>query len=287
MPGDIEKWYVLTAFKHEAQAKTELEEEARRRKANGLSPWEIFLPMKQCIEGFGARKRRVTKPVIANYVFVHAILNDLYAFKVKHPFLHLFRPAALQSTDNKCLWVPERQMRSFIIAVQAMSENLQVFRPDEIDLVKGDHVRITSGLFNGVEGTLLVEQGKPGGSVVIQLDNVASIRTWHIDPQYIEVLSFANNSKRLYKNLDTFFELAIESLRATCASPRLLSTRSRLQHLELSSQPTIATLQSCFLTTAWLEKEISKEEFRAQILPLLPLLPASKRESLLPSIPND
>ena len=289
--SDVERWYVLTAFKQEIHAKSLLEDEARRQREAGLAPWRVFLPMVQALHGTEGHKRRVTKPLLPNFAFVRARLHDLYLWKQQYPFIRFYRPAMLQDTDQRCVYVPDLQMESFITVVKAQQHlGVQIFRPGEIDLHKGDHVRITSGPFEGVEGTLLVEQGRPGGSVLIELQHVATIRTLYIEPEFIQVLSFADEGNRLYKHLANYFKLALSALSSWSSSgsvpspilSRLVTSRQRLSALSLTTASTRATLTICHLITAYARQEITSHQFEAQLSSQLPNLPSSKRNSLTP-----
>jgi hypothetical protein len=77
-------------------------------------------------------------------------------------------------------------------------------KPSEVDLEKGDIVRIVAGPFNGIEGVLLSQQGKEGGRVLVNVSNVIAVPTLHIEPEYLQVLQFAKKGKHFYKLVDSY-----------------------------------------------------------------------------------
>ena len=62
------------------------------------------------------------------------------------------------------LVVPDRQMSSFIAVAGAYDEQVVYLDSQVVSLREGDRVRITGGVFAGVEGGVPAGQGRPAGS---------------------------------------------------------------------------------------------------------------------------
>ena len=201
------KWYVLIAYKQEENASKDLEKEIAYRKAGGLSEIRYFAPIYYALKGAEGKKQRVKKPLLPNYVFIRATLDEIFQFKKEHAYLKFHKPR-INGAASEYVVVPDAEMESFIRVAHAYGQDVVYYRPDEVDLEKGDRVRIIGGAFDGVEGILQCQQGKSGGQVVVEIPHVASVCTWTIEPQYIEILSFAPEARRLYNNLEAFFTKA-------------------------------------------------------------------------------
>jgi hypothetical protein len=88
----------------------------------------------------------------------------------------------------KILQVPKREMERFIDSSTKMKNDITYFQPEEVELKKGDKVRIVGGLFDGYEGTLLKAKGRAKRMFLINFELLGAIGT-HIEPQYIKVIS--------------------------------------------------------------------------------------------------
>ena len=77
-------------------------------------------------------------------------------------------------------------------------------KPTEIDLEKGDKVRIVGGPYDGVEGILESQKGKDGGTVYVHILNFIATRTTEIRPEFIQIIEFAKSGKHMYKKFDSF-----------------------------------------------------------------------------------
>lgn len=87
---------------------------------------------------------------------------------------------------EKPLTVPDKEMQNFILIAQQMLQDISYHDPDEIQLCKGDKVRITGGVFEGLEGTLLRVKGKRSKRVVVKIEGVVAISSAEIQKDFIE-----------------------------------------------------------------------------------------------------
>lgn len=144
---------------------------------------ENFIPMHYEYVKQGDRKIRKLVPVVHNLVFVHASLACIDSIKQSAGFSLSVRYIVDRET-NRPLVVPESQMRSFIAVSGNYEEQIVYLDPALTSLRKGDPVRITGGVFEGVEGVIIRVKGDRRVSVCIQ--GVMAVATAYIHPSLIQ-----------------------------------------------------------------------------------------------------
>ena len=88
---------------------------------------------------------------------------------------------------RKIQTVPERQMKNFIAIAGTEDERVMFLNPEEVDLSKGDKVRVLGGPFEGVEGHFMrVINGKREKRVVVKITGVAAIATASLPVSLVE-----------------------------------------------------------------------------------------------------
>ncbi|WP_455585848.1 UpxY family transcription antiterminator [Bacteroides sp.] len=146
---------------------------------------ENFIPMRYEYIKQGDRKIRKLVPVVHNLVFVHTSFACID--QIKKSRLSLSIRYIIDRETNRPLIVPESQMRSFIAVSGNYEEQIVYLDPALTALRKGDQVRITGGIFEGVEGVIIRVKGDRRVSVCIQ--GVMAVATAYIHPSLIEVIS--------------------------------------------------------------------------------------------------
>ncbi len=144
---------------------------------------ESFIPMsyKEVVKG----ERRVKKlvPVIHNLVFVRSSRKELAEVKrevaLKIPMRYI-----MNRETREPLVVPDKQMYSFIAVAGAYDEQVVFLDSSVVSLRKGDRVRITGGIFAGVEGVFIRIKGDR--RVVVSIEGVMAVATAFIHPSLIE-----------------------------------------------------------------------------------------------------
>lgn len=107
---------------------------------------------------------RACEAAVHNYIFIRStrgVIDELKTYKL--PMLrYVMHP---QNGENQIMVVPEEQMRNFIAVAGNEDEQVLFMSPEEVALSKGDKVRITGGVFEGVEGQLMrVKNSRGNGS---------------------------------------------------------------------------------------------------------------------------
>ena len=81
-------------------------------------------------------------------------------------------------------------MEDFILVAGSLDEQLVYLKPDEINLSKGDRVKIIEGPFKGVEGTFIRIKGDR--RVVVAIEGLMAVATTFIHPSLIVPLNKKN-----------------------------------------------------------------------------------------------
>lgn len=147
---------------------------------------ESFIPMqyKEIVKG----ERRVRKlvPVIHNLVFVRLDREKMDEVKrnisLKIPIRYM-----MNREKREPLVVPDRQMYSFIAVAGAYDQQVVYLDSQTLSLREGDRVRITGGVFAGVEGVFVRIKGDR--RVVVSIEGVMAVATAFVHPSLIERIS--------------------------------------------------------------------------------------------------
>lgn len=176
----MKHWYVLrTVFRKELAVRDSL----RQR---GI---HCYVPLRYLVEQQHGHKVRRLVPAVPSLVFVHGTVEAVSL--AKHSFREtvywLTRPVMYQEQREKVI-VPDKAMEDFIRVTQQAEAEVTYFRPDEVSLSKGEHIRIHGGVFDGVEGVLLKVKGKRSRQLVVTIPDLA-VAAVTITPDVVEVKS--------------------------------------------------------------------------------------------------
>ncbi|MEG1660515.1 MAG: UpxY family transcription antiterminator [Bacteroides sp.] len=144
---------------------------------------ENFIPMRYVIIEKNNKKTRKLVPVVHNLIFIHTTRLALNELKSRMGILYPIRYIMDRETRTPVV-VPEKQMRDFISIAGTYDDQVIYLDNAEINFKKGDRVRITGGLFAGVEGELVRVKGDR--RVVVSIQGVMAIATTFIHPSLLE-----------------------------------------------------------------------------------------------------
>lgn len=82
--------------------------------------------------------------------------------------------------------VPTSQMRSFMAVAGSYDQQLVYLEPSAVAFRKGQRVRVTGGIFAGVEGEFI--RVKNDRRVMVSIQGVMAVATTYIHPSLIEPL---------------------------------------------------------------------------------------------------
>lgn len=144
---------------------------------------ENFIPMRyEYVIKSGKRVRRLL-PAIHNLVFVHSTRKRIDALKDE---LESSMPIRFIMNREFCrpVVIPDAQMRSFILVAGSHEEAIFYVEPAELHLAKGQKVRITGGVFEGVIGEFV--RIRHDRRVVVNIEGVMAVATTFISPSLVE-----------------------------------------------------------------------------------------------------
>jgi len=151
---------------------------------------EHFLPMcyrERKIKD-SERKRLILQPLLGNLLFVKSTKEIL------KPHLQKLKSQLGISSDlyyrdlgsKELIIVPEKQMLDFIAVAGNKQEKFIYLSNEEATMKKGTKIRITGGVFEGVEGVLMRIKGDR--RVVVSIPNLLSVATAFVPTCFIQPL---------------------------------------------------------------------------------------------------
>lgn len=129
-------------------------------------------------------------PTLVGYIFLHISLRDLKELKSEKTKYECLRYVMTQSRDedfrpvSRIAYVPDKQMEDFKRVVDSGNEQVQMLQNMGFACKPGEKVRITRGVFEGVEGTL--KSIKKHLCVVIPIKNIMAVAITNVPRKYIE-----------------------------------------------------------------------------------------------------
>ncbi len=168
-------WYVLqTSFHRELQIQLQLNRMRIRS----------FIPMHYEETTESGRRRIRRKPAVHNLIFVR--ISPVWLQKIKTAKL-IPAKCMYDKTTQMPLIVPDKQMDDFIALTEGKFEDVLLIDPSTEELERGDMVRITSGMFAGIEGEYIRYRSK--NRVVVRIEGFAAVATAEVPEAYIEKIS--------------------------------------------------------------------------------------------------
>lgn len=146
---------------------------------------ENFIPMRYDYVHKNGSKLRKLVPAIHNLVFVHSTRSKIDELKEKHS-IKLPMRYVMNRTFRQPIIIPDAQMRSFILVSGTYNEAILYIEPTELALVRGQKVRITGGVFEGVIGEFI--RIRHDRRVVVHLEGVMAIATTFVSSSLVEKL---------------------------------------------------------------------------------------------------
>ena len=169
-------WYAVpVTYSRELSLKTYLDSESI----------ENFIPMRY--EYIVKNERRVRKlvPAVHNLVFVRSCRERIDRIKeemgISLPIRYI-----MDRESRQPIVVPDSQMRSFMAVAGSYEQQLVYLEPSAVAFRKGQRVRVTGGLFAGVEGEFI--RVKNDRRVMVSIQGVMAVATTYIHPSLIEPL---------------------------------------------------------------------------------------------------
>lgn len=143
-----------------------------------------FVPVRHSVIVKGTRKVKKTMPAVANLIFIYSSQEKIKALKAEYSYLQYL----IKKADGKSMpiIVPEDQMRDFITVANSTDDNPTYLSPSEIDLTKGERVKIIAGPFAGVTGIFKRIKGSRDRRVIVAIEGITAVAATSIPLAFIE-----------------------------------------------------------------------------------------------------
>ena len=197
----IVRWYVLTLPGSHRGRAAELQAEVDRRAAEGEPVFEFFAPTYTKIRTVRGHEKNVKRPLLFNYVFIHASEAEIKRMKKRLPAYNFLPRVRCEGSE----WFPyltDTAMQNFRWVARAYEDRVPAYVPDINRLVKGDRIRILEGDFAGVEATLVSNVGSSDKEIVVRVDDWLWVPLLHVSPGQYEVIALSNSGKHEYFHFD-------------------------------------------------------------------------------------
>lgn len=165
------QWFAMRATYNRVSAAQKLLQE------NNI---HTFVPMK-----WDGKSNRRLVPAIGNLIFVRGMKSEIQKLKQRVPYLQYL----VNTRTREKIIVPDSQMEHFIAVCGTLDDHLIWLKPEDIDLRKGQRVRITGGEFEGFEGIFIKVRGARDRRVVIEIKGVMAVAMATIHPSLIEKIA--------------------------------------------------------------------------------------------------
>lgn len=149
---------------------------------------EFFQPQQYVLREVNGRKKKVLEYVLTNYFFLHASFDRLKPLTdLTEPFRLAFNLNICSGKQNDYLVVPDDQMRNFMLMASAYDAHPQYVAPQDIDLKRGQRVRIIGGPLNDYTGIYMQVRRGQKRRLVLVIDGVTAV-TCDVDPDFVELI---------------------------------------------------------------------------------------------------
>lgn len=179
---------------------------------------EVFAPTFVGLARRNGVWTRREKPLLFHYVFVRGTLDEIRRLcGLTNGFSFVINRA----DSLRYLTVPESDLEAFRVIARAYGNQIPCFAVREIDLADGDRVQVVDGEFAGLEGTYIAKRGGRTGSLLIGVTRQYAAVVYDVKADYVRVLEFAQDSKRMYDQIEAFIPRLFAALRQYHAQEKM------------------------------------------------------------------
>ena len=200
------RWYVLTlptagGGRDKITPSKGLDAELSRRERRGETLFEYFSPSYVEARKVGGKMVNTRRPLLYNYVFVHASEDEIFRLKRTLP-LYNFLPRVSSGGRSYFPYLSDREMDTLRWVAASYSNELPVYVPDSGRLLKGDRVRITSGPFTNMEAEVVVQPGGGHKDVMVRILDCLWVPLFEVKRGEYELIELNTKGKHVYTHLD-------------------------------------------------------------------------------------
>ena len=155
----------------------------------------------ELVRKVGGKMVNTRKPLLYNYVFIHASENEIFRLKRIMPLYNLL-PRVSVGEHSYFPYLSDHEMETLRWMAESYSNELPVYVPDSGRLLKGDRVRITSGSFMGMEAEVVVQPGGGHKDVMVRILDCMWVPLFEVRQGEYELIELNTKGKHVYTHLD-------------------------------------------------------------------------------------
>lgn len=162
---------------------------------------ELFAPtFVSLTQPEGNKVKRAERPLLYHYIFLRGSENEIK--RLCHTFEGF--SFVLDRHTRRHVTLSDEAVEQFRIIARFYSGKLPCFPLEEINLEEGDRVQIVTGPCAGLTGTYISRKGGRSGNILVAVDSTMAAIVYDIPAEYVRVLEFAHDSRRVYDQLDSY-----------------------------------------------------------------------------------
>ena len=151
--------------------------------------FDYFIPKKTEMRRTRTGERLMEVPIVPPYIFVHSDYATLDAFKRPLSSL-LYAKQLFTDGRHSTITVADKEMEDFKRVVTQQAQQVRIYPARELDLQKGQRIRICGGALDGVEGVLLKVKGIRDKRLVVSITGIMDV-TAPVDRTFVQLLDEA------------------------------------------------------------------------------------------------
>lgn len=230
---------------------------------------ELFAPTFVEMTQRDGKWTRKETPLLFHYVFVRGTEGDVKELCSRPNGFSLI---INHTGTTRYATVSDSDMESFkTIARFYGNMTIPCFSTEEIDLEEGDRVEVAVGPFAGLTGAYISRKGSRNGNILISVTGSLAAVVYDIKAEYVKVLQFARETKRVYDQIESFIPRLFAALRAwDCGelttqiiTPLIIFNR-RMESVTLHNDKLDAKLRILLMTSAHILGDTEGEEKAAE-----------------------
>lgn len=162
---------------------------------------DLFAPSFVSLVSENGHVRQSEKPLLYHYIFLRGSEELIKRFCLANEGFSFVMD---RSRPGSHVSLSEEALEQFRIIARYYSGRLPCYPLEGISLEEGDRVQIVSGPCAGLTGTYISRKGGRSGNVLVAVDSATAAIVYDVRAEFVRVLEFARDSKRVYDQLDAF-----------------------------------------------------------------------------------
>lgn len=287
----VVRWYVLVFPSSRRGLTTGLQHELDRRSKCGETLFEYFAPSFVEAQEVNGQLVGTRRPLLYNYVFVHASESEIYRLKQRLPQYN-FLPRVKDGKDEYHYpYLTDEAMQNLQWVARSYSDVIPVYAVDSTWLIKGDKVRISEGRFKDIEARVVIQPKSRKKDIMVCVENWMWVPLLRVESGQYEVIELNTDKNHLYTHLNNdrmqgnlHEALCRHHTTHTTDQDRALATETLLQYanLHLDSDVMRCKLYSLLLPAYTILDDHEKCASLTSVLrTMLPTIRAEQSRALL------